>query len=349
MGSLAQGRRRPACSRSRALRAWMQESVRADGAPRGERPGRWVAEAAWPPAGPCADGRSRSRRRRARRASAAAAEVTASVAGHARCGADAGDWLGFGRRSTCRSTSAPRTAARSCFDTPAAARARSRSSASRGAARAALGSGRSALLAVRAVRRRARRRRRLLVTPRRAQPDAPRVRTSIPSRSSPGDAVRGRVELNAIAHAFPRRPPHPVVVSPTYWPWAWPSPEPVELTVRRRGELARAARARRGPRTTRSRRSRSRRSPSRSRCEHRSGGGPASPKLAIDRGSGRATLSIVTHDSVDRLVEADLVVEEHAVDTYSIVEGDPLSAETRADWTIGLSRGDWRTRVVTRA
>ena len=28
--------------------------------------------------------------------------------------------------------------------------------------------------------------------------------------------------------------------------------------------------------------------------EHRSGGGPASPKLAIDRGNGRATLSIVT-------------------------------------------------------
>ena len=82
--------------------------------------------------------------------------------------------------------------------------------------------------------------------------------------------------------------------------------------------------------------------------EHRSGGGPASPKLTIDRGNGRATLSIVTHDSVDRLVEADLVVEEHAVDTYSIVEGDPLSAETRADWTIGLSRGDWRTKVEDR-
>jgi hypothetical protein len=81
--------------------------------------------------------------------------------------------------------------------------------------------------------------------------------------------------------------------------------------------------------------------------EHLSGGGPASPKLAIDRGSGRATLSIVTHDSSDRLVDADLVVEEHAVDTYSIVEGDPLSAETRADWTIGLSRGDWRTTLKT--
>ncbi len=128
----------------------------------------------------------------------------------------------------------------------------------------------------------------------------------------------------------------------------WPSPEPVTLTVHA-GAASSVSFPVRPPRPEGE-------APSPFEepevaqpleIEHRSGGGPASPKLTIDRGTGRATLSIVTHDSIDRLVEADLVVEEHAVDTYSIIEGDPLSAETRADWTIGLSRGDWRTRVVT--
>ena len=49
-----------------ALRAWMQESVRADSEPGGDRPGRWVGRARWPPAGrtpdACADARRRSAR-----------------------------------------------------------------------------------------------------------------------------------------------------------------------------------------------------------------------------------------------------------------------------------------------
>ena len=35
------------------------------------------------------------------------------------------------------------------------------------------------------------------------------------------------------------------------------------------------------------------------------------------------------------------------MDSYGIVEGDPLSASVRCDWSIALARGTWRTRVVT--
>ena len=53
------------------------------------------------------------------------------------------------------------------------------------------------------------------------------------------------------------------------------------------------------------------------------------------------------HNGAYRLVDADLEIDETAVDTYGIVEGDPLSASVRCDWSIALARGAWRTRVET--
>ena len=53
------------------------------------------------------------------------------------------------------------------------------------------------------------------------------------------------------------------------------------------------------------------------------------------------------HNGAYRLVEADLEIDETAVDTYGIVEGDPLSASVRCDWSIALGRDDWRTRIET--
>ena len=42
-----------------------------------------------------------------------------------------------------------------------------------------------------------------------------------------------------------------------------------------------------------------------------------------------------------------LEYDERGADTFVIVEGDPLSAETRSEWRIEIGRGAWRTRVET--
>ncbi len=47
----------------------------------------------------------------------------------------------------------------------------------------------------------------------------------------PGRRYDVRVPLDVIAHSFPAGHRLRVAVSPTYWPWAWPSPEPVRLTL----------------------------------------------------------------------------------------------------------------------
>ena len=52
-----------------------------------------------------------------------------------------------------------------------------------------------------------------------------------PESLKPGTRYRVRVPLNDIAHAFSARHVLRVAISTSYWPVAWPSPEPVTLTV----------------------------------------------------------------------------------------------------------------------
>ena len=65
---------------------------------------------------------------------------------------------------------------------------------------------------------------------RHAQPDAPREPRASHAAGA-GARYTVTVRLNAIAHAC--QPGHRwrVAVSPTYWPWLWPSPEPVTLSI----------------------------------------------------------------------------------------------------------------------
>ena len=47
----------------------------------------------------------------------------------------------------------------------------------------------------------------------------------------PGEPVTVRVPMQSTAYAVPAGHALRLAVSPTYWPWIWPSPEPVTLTV----------------------------------------------------------------------------------------------------------------------
>jgi len=326
------------------VHAWIQEWVEPSDAPHVERPGRWVAESAWPPVDR-PEPTTLHLRADGTLAEDAGPAGELQFTGLQHTGQDAGAWTGWGfegddppdqraedGRSLCF-TSAPLPERTEMLGFPEA--------------RLTLASDRPlALVAVRVCD----------VSPEGVSLLVSRGFLNLTHRDShehaeplePGRAYEVSFRLNALGHAFQAGHRIRVALSPTYWPFMWPSPEPVTLTLHA-GAASWLSFPVRPPRPEDDALT-----PFEEpevapplEIEHRSGSGPASPKLTIDRGTGKATLSIVTHDSVDRLVEADLVVEEHAVDTYSIVEGDPLSAETRADWTIGLSRGDWRTKVKT--
>ncbi|MFD6432521.1 CocE/NonD family hydrolase [Streptomyces venezuelae] len=158
-------------------------------------------------------------------------------------------------------------------------------------------------------------------------------------------------ELNGIGHTFP--PGHRIrlAVSSAYWPWIWPQADSVGFTLEPVG----------------------------STLELPVREGDLDPSITFEPAEQSEPLGVVYPATLDeqrpeRLVVRDvakgewrlevdpryggtrvypdgLEFTEDALETYTIQEGDPLSARTRSDWTIRLHRPDlgWDTRVETRS
>ncbi len=164
-----------------------------------------------------------------------------------------------------------------------------------------------------------------------------------PAPLVPGELVEVAVELNAIAHAFP--PGHRIrlALSPTYWPWAWPSPAAAELTVDLAGSALEL--------------------PVRPRPAHEAeivfaepGWAPsvevvsasATPSrrvIARDVGAGRLTVTTDFSYFGEQTYRNGLWYREDMRDETGVTLGDPLSAEVRCERTIRMRQGDWSIRV----
>ncbi len=66
---------------------------------------------------------------------------------------------------------------------------------------------------------------------------------------------------------------------------------------------------------------------------------------ARDVAAGRTETRVYRDNPAERIVESGIEVEHLMHDTYSIVDGDPLSASAVCRSTTSVGRGDWRTRV----
>jgi predicted acyl esterase len=161
----------------------------------------------------------------------------------------------------------------------------------------------------------------------------------------PGDPVTVRVPMQSTAYAVPAGHALRVAISPTYWPWIWPSPEPVTLTAGA-GRLELPVRA-----------------PSPLDDGLRPFGPPESAAgltkdyahrgttgriIHRDVGAGSADIEFPWIDHVYTISESGTELAERNVVHYRLTEGDPLSAAVEVEVEVGLARGDWRTRVVAR-
>jgi putative CocE/NonD family hydrolase len=165
----------------------------------------------------------------------------------------------------------------------------------------------------------------------------------------PGRRYVVSVRLNAAGQVIPAGHRLRVGVSPTYWPHAWPSPEPVTLTVFA-GPESRLVLPVRGAR------------PDDGAVpdldepeiapplpvEPLGGVATSGRTIQTDIATGRAELVNVENYGGRGRFPDGLVAEQRSVDAFSITEGDPLSATATSGWTIALERGDWRIRVETR-
>lgn len=215
-----------------ALRVWMQESV----PPRPsyeERPGRWVAEEVWP------SPRIESRRWRLgpRTLDAEMPDTQSATGGKVRrlrmrspqtTGLAAGDWCGFGSEGEAPTDQREDGGKSLVFDSAPLTERLEVLGAPVVTLELAIDRPQG-LLAVRLDD---------------VGPDGASTRVTYglldlthrhgheePRPMTPGERTRVRVQLNDIAHAFPPGHRLQVAMSTAYWPLAWPSPEPVTLTV----------------------------------------------------------------------------------------------------------------------
>jgi putative CocE/NonD family hydrolase len=322
------------------LRAWLQDPV--PGAARhDERPGRWVAEETWPGAGVSArtlslgDGTLRSE---------PGPGLWLHVRGSQLCGLDSGLWCPYGDASdlppdqrlddglSLTFDSAPLDERLEILGFPEATLA---VAADRPVAFVAVRlcdvapTGESTLVSTGVLN----------LTHRESH--------GVPAPLVPGERYDVTVRLNAAGHVFLPRHRIRLAVSPTYWPWVWPSPEPVVLSVLA-GESgltlpARAPRALDGEL----------RAFDEPECSaplevEILAEGHSSRTIERDVLTGEAVLSFVYGGGRQRL-PGGLELGDDYHETFRIVEGDPLSARVETDHEIDLCRDGWHVHVVARS
>lgn len=303
------------------LRAWIEEPV-PPAAYYAERPGRWV-EAEWPPAPP-------------REVRIGLGDGTVEVASPQHTGLAAGVWCANGYEDELPEDQAADDAISACFDLPPLEQgfeslgmpvARLRLSSDRPLALVAVRlcevaeNGESTLVSWG-----------MLNLTHRDSREYPRALV-------PGEFCDVDVALNVIGHRFARGAHLRVAVSQTYWPHAWPSPEPVRLLVDAAASelvlplLDSAAVPMR-----------------RAFCPPEDGGG----SVKLRDGSRRRER---THDpatGLHRILDAQggvaelangTLYEARARDTYEIRGDDPLSARVIAYRVEALRRDGWDVRV----
>jgi putative CocE/NonD family hydrolase len=169
-----------------------------------------------------------------------------------------------------------------------------------------------------------------------------------PEPVGPGEFRRVRVQLNGVAQAFP--PGHRIrlSLSTSYWPLAWPPPEPAELTIRTGTSclvLPVRPTAEDDEVTPRP-------------FDEPEGAQPV-PTTQLDPGENswtvsrdlvdyRSVLEIVKDGGVMRHDDTGMTVGRRVVERYSSVADDFASPRGDVEWSMTFARDGWSTRTVTR-
>jgi len=168
-----------------------------------------------------------------------------------------------------------------------------------------------------------------------------------PEPLEPGRRYQVRVPLNNIAQSFPAGHRMRISLSTSYWPLAWPPPEPVRLTVysgastlvlpHRPAREADAALPSLGEPESAEPLTLTPLEPT----EH-------TWRVIRDLATDISTLEVIKDEGVQRIEETGTAMREATKEWYSY-QGDDFRSprgETLSEW--GIGRGGWNVRTVTR-
>ena len=168
-----------------------------------------------------------------------------------------------------------------------------------------------------------------------------------PEALEPGRRYRVRLQLNDVAQAFPAGHRLRLALSNAYWPTVWPSPEPVTLTLfAGASALTLPVRAPRPEDDD----LRPFAEPEAAPPWRRTVLAPGRSERKVERDPLRRliTTTVISDEGVWRLDPIDLEVGQSSVQRYSIEDDDPTSARVEIAWTVTRARGAWRIRTETR-
>jgi putative CocE/NonD family hydrolase len=171
----------------------------------------------------------------------------------------------------------------------------------------------------------------------------------------PGERMSVAILMQSTSYSIPPGHRLRLAISPTYWPWAWPSPDAVTLTVHPGGDSRLELPVRLAAETEPAAWTPFADPPELEEASNGFSedlsGAPGGRRVVTDVATGRVELEFDwTGDTRTRLLGPPATeLFEHNVTRYSIVEGDPLSAAVDCDVEVGLERDDWRIRVEVSA
>jgi hypothetical protein len=159
---------------------------------------------------------------------------------------------------------------------------------------------------------------------------------------TPGETTAVTLRLDAAGHGFAPGHRLRLALSPAYWPWIWPSPEAVTLTVLGAGSALELPLVRSAvpwspgePETVET------------VASEWISASPMSQVVVDDVTTGRVELRSQPDFLAGRLrvPELDLEIEDFGENSYAITRGDPLSAEVRCVRRAALARPGFDIRI----
>jgi putative CocE/NonD family hydrolase len=169
-----------------------------------------------------------------------------------------------------------------------------------------------------------------------------------PEPLEPGEEYTISFPLKAVGQTIAAGNRIRLALSPTYWPYAWPSPAAACLTIRMGGDsfVELPVRAARSGEPEPAPFDEPEIAPPLENVRATEGAGDR--RISHDAATGSWSISVgLGFDSLT-LQDGETYAEQGG-DTFSIVEGDPLSAKADSAWTISVGRGEWQTRVETQS
>jgi predicted acyl esterase len=168
-----------------------------------------------------------------------------------------------------------------------------------------------------------------------------------PEYVDPTKRYQVRLTLNHIAQVFPKNHRVRIAISTSYWPLAWPPPEPVRLTIFTGSSSLNVPI----------------RSPQKIQAQLTSFGEPeGAPPLSRtliepehhnwrvirDLAKDESTLEVVNDKGIYRLNDIDLEVQNKTLEWYTYRADDFESVRGETQCTRGFRRGDWTVKTVTK-